>query len=406
MDLLIRAAAQALGAGDALGALNRIARRDDAAALALRGVAMAQLGDLEHARLLLGRAVRGFGPRDGLSRARCVLAQAEIALVCRDLRGPARALEAARTSLAGHGDSANAAHAGYLQARQMLLLGRLDQAEQLLAGLDAARLAPPSRAGHALVLAGLAMRRLRVAEARAALARASALADSCGIASLQAEVREARLALEQPAARCVRRGEGRLVALDEVERIAASPALVVDACRHRVLHRGQAVALASRPVLFALAHALAEAWPGDVPRNALLLRVFRARQVDDSHRARLRVELARLRAALRGCAGIRATRDGFALEPAQAGEVVVLEPPTEGAHAELLSLLADGQAWSSSALAIALGLSQRSLQRALQELAGQGKARPVGQGRARRWTAEPVPGFPTSLLLPGALIGG
>lgn len=406
MDMLIRAAAQALARGDALGALNHIARRDDAAALALRGTAMAQLGDLDRARTLLGRAAHAFGPRESRARARCMLAQAEIALVCRDLRGPTRTLDATRACLTRHGDGPNAAHAGYLQARQELLLGRLDQAEQVLDGVDAAQLLPPSRAGHALVLAGLAIRRSRVAEARAALACAAALARSCGIPSLLAEVQSASLALERPAARRITRGEQQLVQLDEVERIARSNALVIDACRHRVLYCGQAVALASRPVLFGLLHALAAAWPGDVSRAALLGRVFRVRQADDSHRARLRVELSRLRAALRKCAAVRATRAGFALEPLSAAEVVVLEPPEDGEYADLLALLADGQAWSSFALALALGLSQRSLQRALRELAAQGAARAVGNGRARRWTADPVPGFPTTLLLPGALIGG
>ena len=405
MDELIGAAARALAVGDALGALNHLAQRDDASGLALRGIAMAQLGDLERALSLLRRAARAFGPRDGLARARCVLAQAEIALVRRDLRGPAPALDAARASLAAHGDEANAAHAGYLQARQLLLLGRLDQAEQLLDGLDDRRLAPPSRVGHALVLAGLSMRRLRVAEARAALDRAQALARRCGIPSLLAEVHDAVQALERPAARAASRGEQRLVRLDEVEGIVASPALVVDACRHRVLHRGLSTALASRPVLFALLDALARAWPDDVPRAELLLRVFRVRHADDSHRARLRVELGRLRATLRGCAGVRATSSGFVLEPPPGAEVVVLAPPEDGMHAQVRALLADGQAWSSSALALALGLSQRSLQRALRDLATEGQARSVGQGRSRRWACDAVPGFPTSLLLPGALIG-
>ncbi len=405
MGDLIRDAARALAVGDALGALNHLARRDDAAALALRGIAMAQLGDLERAVSLLRRAIRAFGARDGLARARCVLAQAEVALVRRDLRGPAQALDAARASLVAHGDEANAAHAGYLQARQQLLLGRLERTEQLLDGLDARRLALPSRVGHALVLAGLSMRRLRVAEARAALDRARVLARRCGIPSLLAEVHDAAQALERPAARASSRGEHRLVRLDEVEGIVASPALVVDACRHRVLHRSQATALASRPVLFALLRALAQAWPDDVPRAALLLRVFRVRQADDSHRARLRVELGRLRAALRGCAGIRATSTGFVLEPPPGAEVVVLAPPEDGMHAQVRALLADGQAWSSSALALALGLSQRSLQRALRELAAEGQARSIGQGRMRRWASDAVPGFPTSLLLPGALIG-
>ncbi len=406
MDELIRAAARALAVGDPLGTLNHMARRDDAAALALRGIAMAQLGDLDRALSLLRRAVRAFGPRDGLARARCVLAQAEISLVCRDLRGSAQVLDAARASLAAHGDRTNAAHADYLQARQHLLLGRLERTEQLLEHIDTQQLALPSRVGHALVLAGLSMRRLRVAEARAALDRAQALARSCGIPSLLAEVHDAAQALQRPAARAASRGEHKLLKLDEVESVIASPALVVDACRHRVLHREQATALASRPVLFALLRALAEAWPGDMPRAELLLRVFRVRHADDSHRARLRVELGRLRSTLRGCAGVRATSAGFVLEPPPGAEVVVLAPPEDGIHAQVRALLADGQAWSSSALALALDLSQRSLQRALRELATEGQARSIGQGRARRWAADPVPGFPTTLLLPGAVIGG
>src|SRR5690349_393600 len=168
MDSLITAAARALAAGDPLGALKRIALRDDAPALALRGIAMAQLGDLVRAKALLRRAARGFGPREALARARCIVAEAEIALVSRDLRWPAKALHAARATLAAHGDRVNAAHARYLEVRRLVLIGRLDDAERTLATLDPASFPPAWRAAHELMVAGIAIRRLRTTTARAA----------------------------------------------------------------------------------------------------------------------------------------------------------------------------------------------------------------------------------------------
>ena len=172
MDSLITAAARALAAGDPLGALKRVALRDDAPALALRGIAMAQLGDFVRAKSLLRSAARAFGPREAVARARCVVAEAEIALVSRDLGWPAKALDAARVTLEAHGDRINAAHARNLQVRRLLLIGRLDEAEHALAALDPAPLPPASRAAHELVVAGIAMRRLHTKAARAALARA------------------------------------------------------------------------------------------------------------------------------------------------------------------------------------------------------------------------------------------
>jgi hypothetical protein len=187
--------------------------------------------------------------------------------------------------------------------------------------------------------------------------------------------------------------------------LLASKALVVDACRHVVRDAGTVVSLARRPVLFALARALAEAWPEDVPRDLLLARAFRAKVADDSHRARLRVEIGRLRAALRMLAGVSATKRGFALAPC-AREVVVLAPPVDGERAAVLAFLADGESWSSSALALALGASQRTVQRALDSLATAGKVQSFGRARARRWMTPPVPGFTTTLLLPAPLPGG
>jgi hypothetical protein len=200
-------------------------------------------------------------------------------------------------------------------------------------------------------------------------------------------------------------GEERLLLLEEVEALLASKAFVVDACRHVVRDRSQVVSLARRPVLFALARALGEAWPGDVPRDTLIARAFGSKLVDESHRARLRVEVGRLRSALRPLADVSATKRGFALAPRRAREVVVLARPVEvdAEHAAVLAFLADGESWSSSALALALGTSQRTVQRALDSLAAGGKVQSFGRGRARRWMTPPVPGFTTTLLLPAPL---
>ena len=403
MDSLITAAARALAAGDPLGALKRVALRDDAPALALRGIAMAQLGDHVRAKALLRRAAHAFGPKQAVARARCVVAEAEIALVSRDLGWPARALDAARATLEAHGDRVNAAHARYLEVRRLLLIGRLDQAERTLDELDPASFPPASRAAHELVVAGLAMRRLRTKAARAALARAERAARHADIPALTAEVESAYLVLNTPAARLIARGEERLVLLEEVEALLASTALVVDACRHVVRDDSKVVSLAKRPVLFALARALGEAWPGDVPRDTLVARAFRAKRADESYRVRLRVEVGRLRTELRTLADVSATKRGFALVPRRAREVVVLARPVEEKHGTVLAFLVDGESWSSSALALALGTSQRTAQRALDSLAAAGKVQSFGRGRARRWMTPPVPGFTTTLLLPVSL---
>jgi hypothetical protein len=403
MDSLITAAARALVAGDPLGALKRVALRDDAPALALRGIAMAQLGDLGRAKALLRRAARAFGAREALARARCVVAEVDVALVSRDLGWPAKALDAARATLEEHGDRVNAAYARYLEVRRLLLIGRLDEAERALAELDPAPFPPASRIVHELVVAGIALRRLRTKVARAALARAEDAARHARIPALTAEVDRAFLVLSTPAARLIASGEERLLRLEEVEALLATTALVVDACRHVVRAGGTVVSLTRRPVLFALARALGEAWPGDVPRDTLVARAFGSTLADESHRARLRVEVGRLRTVLRTLADVSATKRGFALAPRRAREVVVLARPVEEEHGAVLAFLADGESWSSSALALALGRSQRTVQRALDSLAAAGKAQPFGRGRARRWTTPPVPGFAMTLLLPAPL---
>lgn len=406
MDALIKSAAGALAEGDPLAVLKRIALRDDAPALALRGIAMAQLGDLARAKELLGRAARAFGAKEPVASARCHLAMAEIALVSRDLGKPMDGLAAARSTLEAAGDHANAAHAGYLDARRLLLIGRLDEAERMLDGLDRRAFPAASRTGYELVAAGIAMRRVRAKPARDALERARSAAAAFGNAALKIEVEQTVQAFEAPAARLVARDGEWLLCLDEVEALIASDTLIIDACRNALRAGPVMVSLASRPVPFALVRALGEAWPDDVSREDLLSRAFRARGADDSHRARLRVEIGRLREAIKPFAEILATERGFVLEPREAGAIAVLAPPVDHEHGNLLALLADGQAWSSSALALALDVSPRTVQRALDALAEKDKAEWFGHGRARRWITRTLPGFPTSLLLPAMGVAG
>jgi hypothetical protein len=403
MDSLIAAAARALAAGDALGALKRVSLREDPPALALRGIAMAQLGEHRRARELLRLAARGFGAHEELARARCVVAEAEVALAMRDLGGSPRVLLAAAATLEARADRANALQARLIAARRLLLLGRLDEAAAALARLDARGLPPSLAAVAELTVAELALRSLRTGPAQAALERAHGAAERARVPALLAEVAEARAALECPAARRLSAGGGQALRLDEVAGLLASGALVVDACR-RGLRAGAAWRpLARRPVLFALARALAEAWPGDVEREALIACAFRTRRPDETHRARLRVEIGRLRALVAALARIEATARGFVLKARGGREVVVLAPPIDGDQASLVALLSDGAAWSTSALALALGASQRTVQRALVELEAAGRVRSIGRARARRWLSPPLAGFTTILLLPAAL---
>lgn len=405
MDSLITAAARSLASGDPLGALKRVALRDDPPALALRGIAMAQLGDFDRARGLLRSAARAFGSKEALARARCVLAEAEIALACRELDWSEKALAAAGVTLAAHGDRVNAAHARYLQIRRLLLIGRLPDADRLLTALDPATLPAPLRVAHHLIVAGMALRRLQTRAARDAFDHAARDAQRSDIPALIAEVQSAAMALQEPAARLIEGGTERLLRLDEVEQLFAANVLVIDACRYAVRDPRATVSLARRPVLFTLVRALAESWPADTPRQTLITRAFRVRSADDSFRARLRVEIGRLRKALEDLAGIDATANGFILTPQHARQIVLLARPVDDEHAAALAMLSDGESWSSSALALALGASQRTVQRELEALAAVGKVQSYGRGRARRWTSAPIGGFTTTLLLPGPLPG-
>jgi hypothetical protein len=400
MDSLITASARSLASGDVLGALKHVALREDPPALALRGIAMARLGDFPRARELLRRAARGFGSHEELARARCQVAEAEVAMAMRDFAAPPRALAAALAVLEAHGDYGNALQARLIAARKFLLLGRLEAAATELSRLDIRALTPSLAAVAQLAAAELAMRSLRPAQARAALAHAHAAATRSGVPELLAEVVEVNAALQRPAARL---HGGDAMSLDEVAALLASGTLVLDACRRGLGSRAAWRSLARRPVLFALARILAEAWPGDAGRDLLIERAFNTLRPDDTHRARLRVEIGRLRALLKGLANIEATPLGFAIRPADGSSLAMLEPPIDGEQASLLALLSDGAAWSTSALALALDASQRTIQRALAGLEAEGRVRSIGNARTRRWLSPPLAGFTTILLLPAAL---
>lgn len=407
MDSLCTAAARALAAGDPLGALQRVALRDDADALALRGIAMAQLGELGRSKQLLLRAARAFGPREAVPRARCQVAHAEVALAARDPVSPGadRALLNALEVLEARGDRLNALHARLVLVRRWLLLGRIDRAERALSSLDLERAPAMLVAIGELTRADVELRNVRVSSARSSLERARAAAKATGIPALRSEIEHALVALSAPVARRIRGGHDELLRVDHVEAWFASDALVIDACRRAVRCAGKSVSLAKRPVLFALVRVLGEAWPEDATREELIQIAFGAKRVNESHRARLRVEIGRVRRELGGFLAATATARGFQLQPRSARDVVVIAPPIDGEVGALIALLADGQSWSTSALALALGQSQRTVQRALSELETRGSVRSFGRARARRWLAPPASGFATTLLLPASVSG-
>lgn len=402
MDSQINAAALALAAGDPLAALQRVSLRADAPALALRGIAMAQLGELTRATELLRRAARDFGARAPRARARCLLAGAEVALAARDFRG-SRALDRALPALEAVGDRVNVLHGRCLEVRRALLLGQVALAEARLSELDLTGAPPMLEAVAELLAATVELRRLRSATARAALERAERAARRSAIDALVAEVEAARRSLDVPVARCISSEGERPLALEAVEALLETPAFIVDACRRVVRREDVTLSLRRRPILFSLLRTLAEAWPEPASRDVLLARTFGVRRVNDTHRARLRVEVGRLRRALRPLAELTATASGFALQLRRPSAVLVLAPPLDHPHGDVLGLLGDGEAWSSSAIALALGTSQRGVQRALRALQEDGRARSIGSARARRWLSSPLEGFTTLLLLPPAL---
>ena len=404
MDSLIAAAGRALAQGDVLGALNRVALREDPPALALRGIAMAQLGDLARARELLRSAARGFGANEKLAQARCIVAEAEVALAMRDLTWSPGALESAIQTLNAHRDKVNALHARLIAIRRLLLIGKLEQAKRALADVDAGDMPPSLVAIAELTTADLSLRSVRVRAARLALDRAYEAARQAKISPLLAEVEQARAAIDQPAAKQVRSGSERTLRFEEVETLLTSGELIIDAGRRAIRSDVHLISLARRPVLFALARALGEAWPYDVDRTTLIERAFETSRPNPSHRSRLRVEMGRLRKAFLPIGRVEATPRGFVLHVHSGKRVSVLLPLIDDPRALLVALLSDGEQWSTSALSLATGTSQRTVQRALTELEAAGRVHFVGRTRSRRWLSAPLGGFATTLLLPPTLL--
>lgn len=383
------AAARLLGAGAPFEALQLVALRDDATALALRGIALAQIGDLERGGKLLRKAHASFPDSNRLAKARCNLAEAEIRIALRDFRTASHLITGLVTALDSLQDAYNAMYALQIEARLLMLTGRIGEARKRLETIVPIAMPAALRSGHLLLRAELAARRLRAREAELLLADAVALAGEH--AMLRAQAAALRGALERPVARTA---AGGLLVLREVEELLEGGALVIDLGRLMLRCDDMQTDFASRPVLFGLLQILAEHWPADATRDMLVERVFGARDVDDGYRNRLRVEIARLRRYVAGTADIRSTARGYRLVPLGSRDVAVLSPPVASPEARLLALLSDGEAWSSFALASALGASQRSVQRALAALAREGQARPVGNGRSRCWVARPLAGLP------------
>ncbi|HEX2734723.1 MAG TPA: HTH domain-containing protein [Polyangiaceae bacterium] len=405
MDSGLSTASRALSVGDPIGALKFVGLRNDPPALALRGIALAQLGELKDARALLVRAVKAFEPGEQLARARCLVAQAEISLATRDLAGANRGLAAARELLMARGEWDNALLAGLIDVRRLALLGDVDAARASFDALSRTRVSSRLQALAELTTADLAIKRLDCAAAQRALraAREAALASS--IPQLVAEAQRASDQFEAPVARLRRAGEESDLNLSQLSGLYASHDFIVDVCQREVRSGMKRVNLVRRPVLLELAQSLAASAPSSVSRELLIERVFGARKINDSHRVRLRVEIGRLRKLLKEVAQIVSTHGGFALEPTSSRPVALVTPAMDGARSALLALLRSGESWSTSALAEALGKSQRAVQRALSELEALGKVRASGKARAQRWVAAPGAQIATTLLLvaPGTL---
>ncbi|MFT3923314.1 MAG: helix-turn-helix domain-containing protein [Myxococcales bacterium] len=399
MDTPLAAAARALSEGDPLRALKHVALRDDAQAVAMRATALAQLGEYREARELFKRAAKGFSQNHAIARARCVVALAEVALAMRELSVADAGLGRAIEVLERHGDAANARYAQLLHARYALALGHVGLAQERLAAIEVPSTAHVLRALTELTQTEVAVRRMQPAVARKALAAAGQAALRAQVPTLIAEVRTAKLTLERPVARLVDAGNSEPLALDQVAELLQGPQLVIDACRRCVRRGDLRVSYATRPVLFALVRQLAEASPREVSREALIRAAFGIQRPNDSLRARLRVAVGRVRKQLAEVASLEATPSGFALLPRQSSLCVLL-PPSDDATSSLLALVSDGEAWSTSALALALGASQRSVQRALGALRESGKVESVGHGKNRRWLAQPIHPFATHMLLP------
>jgi tetratricopeptide (TPR) repeat protein len=362
----------------------------------MRGAALSQLGEFVGAKAQLRSALRALGPEGGLLRARCLAAEAEIALALGDLRWSAEPVARAVAELQAAGDARNAAYLQLVAARAALRLGRPADAERLLRDARFARAAPLERAFAELVRVELAAKRGDPDLLTSSLASAVAAAQRAAIPALISEVARIRDQYEGPSVVITSRGKARTASFSEVCVLRRSADVVIDGRGREVRSSGECVPFARRPVLFEVLRVLAEAWPGTVPRDALIARAFGARRPNESHRIRLRVEVGRLRKVVPPRLGVVALGPGYALSAA--GEVILVMPLEESSASRLLSLLQGGDSWSTSSLALALDVSERTVQRSLGELQSAGKVGSTGNGRRRRWVR--LCEIPTDLLLP------
>jgi hypothetical protein len=389
-------AARALAAGEPLVALGAVGRVESALGLTLRGIAYAQLGDLDLARTSLERGLAQAEDASTVARIRAALV--EVALGTGD---PALAARGARTGadeLDRLGDDRNAAMQRLVLARAEILLGHLDEARRAIDGVLRGALPPDVRAVAWLARAELGVRTVAASDARAALSRARRALARAPHPLLEREIAACDDELTRPVARLQRSGALREADLFEVERASGGALLLVDACRRLAVSAGITVSLARRPVPFALLLVLARAFPASVPRDELALRAFDVRRVNASHRARLRVEMGRLRKLLHGLgAAPVATADGYALTSAR--DVAVLLALSDDDAARVALLLGDGATWSAQRVAEHAGISKRTAQRALGALVARGVAVRFGRGRTVRYARAGAPIASRMLLL-------
>lgn len=387
-------AAFALARGEALRALGMIGREKGAACSLLRGIAYAQLGDLELARETL-ELVR-TASRDPLLGARASAALAEVAITRGDAAEALRSAERAAASLEQLGDTRNAAMQRLVVARAEVLLGRSTAARDTVSGVVATSLPEDVRAVAQLALAEIAVRELAPSRATRAIAAVRDVLDRVPNELLARAVTSLEAELSRPIARLDEAGALKDVDAFGIE-AAFQRAVVVDACRRLVASGRATVPLARRPILFALLLPLARAFPGDVPRDELAKRAFEAKRLNDSHRSRLRVEVGRLRKELEGLVSLTATPSGYALSSER--PIVVLLPPSDDHDANVALLLGDGAAWTAQAIAEHAGISKRTAQRALSSLVEAGRAAKLGSGRNVQYASASAPIASRLLLL-------
>lgn len=400
-EIAFAEAASLLARGDALGALGRIGLAEGARGALLRGVAYAQLGDLDLARASLADA-RGLapeGPEGDVLRARTAAALAEIAVVAGDAKAARAAASEGAAILERLGDGRNAAMQRLVVARAEVLLGRPGAADMTVASVLDVDVAVDVRAVAYLTRAEIATRRLEADKAKRAIAAARDVLAGGPNALLDRALAALERDLAAPVARLVAEGVERRIDLATIERLPES-SIVIDACRRQVVAGRASIPFAKKPVLFALVVGLARAWPRDVARDALAREAFGVQRVNASHRARLRVEVGRVRKLLAPILAPVATADGYALSSSL--PVVIVLPMADDDDAKVAVLLGDGATWTARSVADHAGISLRTAQRALGRLVDAGRVRRSGTA-SKAVYASASPAVASRLLLLGLL---